>query len=518
MVWPLVELVRAALAESGALGSFDPSRTASAVTNTLLIGFSVAVLSVLLGVGAAFLTERSSFPAAQWFRLAVLLPILVPPFVSALSWASAYGPGGAADDAFGLVFPGLFGIPGIVVVLVVNALPLAYVLTVAALRSQVDLDLERAARISGASRATGTRSITLPLLATSIAGTTALVFVLGINAFGVPAVLGTPAGVRTVTTQIYQDLALSARPEAFSRAIFLASGLVVFAVALVALGEYLLSGSRTAAPTMAASGPVRDLRNTRRAKSLVAWAAVIAATVVPLITLILVSITRGVGLAPTPDNWTVRNYAEAFDGRLFSALLHSVLLAAAAATLAVTLGSAVALIRRRRFGRISGAAVMLTFAVPGSTLAVGILLAYGSLLRDTLVLILVAYVAKFWAIGHRAVEGSSGHLSPQLNFAARISGATPYAALRTVVIPLLRPALIGGWSLVFLLGFHELTMSSILYGPGTETLAVSVLNLQQLGDTPVTSALAVILTVPLILIAGPALFRGRLPRRETGTG
>jgi iron(III) transport system permease protein len=74
--------------------------------------------------------------------------------------------------------------------------------------------------------------------------------------------------------------------------------------------------------------------------------------------------------------------------------------------------------------------------------------------------------------------------------------------LRTPQAPILRPALFGAWTLVFLSALHELTMSSLLYGPGNETLAVVVLNLQQLGDVAATSALAVLLT---LLVAAPAV-------------
>lgn len=101
---------------------------------------------------------------------------------------------------------------------------------------------------------------------------------------------------------------------------------------------------------------------------------------------------------------------------------------------------------------------------------------------------------------------------------ARIAGAGPLAAIRTVMLPLLAPALFGGWLLVFLFAFHELTMSSLLYGPGTDTLAVTILNLQQVGDVPVSSALAVILTVPLIVLAVPLVTASRLSRRLLGTG
>jgi iron(III) transport system permease protein len=75
-------------------------------------------------------------------------------------------------------------------------------------------------------------------------------------------------------------------------------------------------------------------------------------------------------------------------------------------------------------------------------------------------------------------------------------------ALRTVVAPILRPSLAAGWILVFVFALHELTMSSLLYGPGTATLAVVVLGVQQLGDPGVSSALAVLLT---LIVAAAAL-------------
>ena len=74
-------------------------------------------------------------------------------------------------------------------------------------------------------------------------------------------------------------------------------------------------------------------------------------------------------------------------------------------------------------------------------------------------------------------------------------------AIRTIVAPLLRPAIVGGWLLVFLFAVHELTISSLLYGPGTATLAVVILNQQQLGNVAVTAALSVLLTL-LIAAAG----------------
>ena len=156
-------------------------------------------------------------------------------------------------------------------------------------------------------------------------------------------------------------------------------------------------------------------------------------------------------------------------------------------------------------------------AVPGSALAVAMLLAYGPWMRDTVLLILVAYLAKFWALGHRPLAGAVGALAPDIVWAARVSGARPATALRTVVGPLLAPAIAAAWLLVFLFGLHELTMSSLLYGPNTATLAVVTLNLQQLGDPTVTSALAVGLTGIVALAAVPLMWVWR-SWAKTGVG
>jgi iron(III) transport system permease protein len=90
------------------------------------------------------------------------------------------------------------------------------------------------------------------------------------------------------------------------------------------------------------------------------------------------------------------------------------------------------------------------------------------------------------------------------------------ATLRHVVLPLLAPALLAAWLAVFIFAFHELTMSSLLYGPGSETLAVVILNLRQLGDVQVTAALAVVLTGVVFMAAAALLGVRRLWGRVAG--
>ena len=191
-------------------------------------------------------------------------------------------------------------------------------------------------------------------------------------------------------------------------------------------------------------------------------------------------------------------------------------LALAAAVLAPLLGSGVAALARGRWRGPLATAVTLAYAIPGSALAVGLVIGYGRWLDGSALIILIAYVAKFWVFGHRPVQAALDRLPPGLTRAARLSGASPGTALRTVVLPPLTVAVTTASALVFVLAFHELTMSTILYGPGTETFAVVIMNQQDLGGVGATAALAVVLTVPVAVVAGLAAWLARRPGSSAG--
>ncbi len=507
--FPLFDLLRTtgeALADGGA--SSYRSGGAIAVANSVWTGAAATALALAIGTGGAWLTERVGGRGTKALRAGMMLPLLVPPFVTALGWTRAFGPGGLSDDAFGLTLPGLVGPLGIVVVSAAHVAPLVYLVVAAALASRARPELEWAARSSGAGPWEAFRRVTLPLLTPALVGGGALAFVASVNSFGIPAVLGIPAGFPTITTRIYQDLARSADPAAFSRVVVLAATLLVIALLAVGAAD---AATRRFEPARAGAShePGRAGRGSRWTAA--AWTYLALTAAIPVVALVLTGLTKAVGLPATPGNWTLANFAEALGGGIWGPAGRSLLLAGIAATLATGLGLALAAVSRRGVAKGMATAATLTFAIPGSALAVAVLLAWGPWLRDTLLLILLAYLAKFWALAHRAAAGSLGSLDRDLIRAGRSSGAGPFAVLRRIVVPILRPALTAAWLLVFLFALHELTMSSLLYGPGTETLAVVTLNVQQLGDLTVTAALAVLLTVPGVLAVVPLMRRERRP-------
>jgi iron(III) transport system permease protein len=516
---PLLVLLRTAL-EEGIMTLLEAVSSAGpAVWASLWTSIGATLLAILIGATLAVLTERTDVPGRRGLRLAMLLALIVPGYVAALGWLNTYGPGGLFDDLLGVALPALVGPLGIVMVMGVEAAPIAYLIVVAGLHTRAEPDLERAARASGAGPLEAFRSVTLPLLRPVIAGASAIAFVLSVTSFGVPAVLGIPAGFTTMTTRIYRDLAFSADPSSFVRAVGLAIVLAVGAALVIALGDWLLERRRhdrsgafggplghrgASAPSPLGEG--RGRRRTRpraAAGGVLAWVIVSAVVILPLIGLLLTALTRAPGLAPIPANWTMDNFAQVLDVRTFEALGHSLVLATAAALGVILLATLAVMARRGRGAGLTGGMLGLTFALPGSTLAVAVLLAYGVALRDTLLIILVAYLAKFWALGFRPVAAGLDGIPTDSYRAARVSGAGAWTTTRTIVLPLLRPMMVAGGLIVFMFGLHEVTMSSLLYGPGSATLAVVVLNLQQLGDNGLTAALALVLALLVALAALP---------------
>lgn len=509
VVLPLARLGSvAAHAGAGAVHLLGQPRVGRALLHSVTVAVLAAALAVPVGALAAGAIEGSALPGRRLLRSAMLLPLFVPQFVGALSWQQAYGTGGLTDRLLGVAVPGLVGAVGVVVVVAIMTVPLVYAVVAGTLVMRRDPDLVRAARAAGADRWNAWRTVTLPLLRAPLMAATVLAVVVGLDSFAVPAVLGMPAGFETVTTLIYEDLALSSTERPFEEALVLS---LLLAALVLAVGACGLFGRPTRPPAwLAGYGPggaaLPPPRRTGWVSAAVLWAYAGLTTGIPLVVLVLAALTRAVGLPPTPANWTLANFAAAVDGPAAGAFGHSLLLAGMAAVLLLGLGGLL-VSTERMTGRRLGTVPALTLVLPGSALAIAVLLAYRRWLGDSLAIILVAYLAKLWAVAHQALRAAVDRVPADAVRASRVSGAGPLMSGRTVLLPMLRgPALAAG-ALVALVALHEVTMSILLYGPGSQTLAVLVLNLQQVGDTGGTAALAVLLTAVGLLTAVPLLHR-----------
>jgi iron(III) transport system permease protein len=522
--WPLARLLAVVASDpDGARAAVTGPGFATAVRHTVVTSVGTTVLAVPGGALLALVTARPGLPGRRTLQAAILLPLLVPPFVLGYSWTQAYGVGGYAHSWFGVAAPGLFGPVGIVVVSGITLLPFSYFIVSAGLATREEPDLQRAARVFGAGWFTTLHTVTLPLLRAPLGAASALIFVSAVESFAVPASLGMPAGYDTMTTLIYRDLALASDPGAFTEAITLAVALVLLAALVLWPAERAFRPRREPlrrgfAGTTARRhrGPADSIGRVDRIAAAVTWCYVVLAVGVPLAALALAAVTPAVGASAAPANWTLQNFRDALAGPTEEAIAHSLQLAVVCAVALVAMGLLVAQLARARAG--VGVLVTLGYALPGSALAAGVMLAFGRFAAGTLAIIALAYLAKLWPLAHRPLAGVLDRLDADHARAARISGAGPTLAWRAAVLPSLAPALGGAAAIVALAVLHELTISSLLYGPASQTLAVVVLNAQQLGDVGVTAALAVLMTgVVLVLAVGVGwLLAGAAGRRRAG--
>jgi iron(III) transport system permease protein len=412
----------------------------------------------------------------------------------------------------GWQLPGLEGGFGVALQLGLQGVPLAWLTVTAALQGSHTNVLERAARACGASPIRSVLSITLPLLWPALGASAGLVYIASASDFGIPAVLGIPGRFPTVTTQIYQNLSFSASEASFLQALVLAAALAVLAaVVLLAIGRVAVSRPVLRVDAAGSSVSIHDAWGWITAAAMLVYILFTAA--LPFVALLLVALTRAYGQDPLPSNWTLAHFGDVLGGKAGAAFGRSVVLAAVSALVLALIGTAMAVLSRlRRWGSTLDALVALPFSIPGSTLAIGVILAFSRFWYGTLNIILVAYLARFWSLAERPAVAAIAQVGPDPVRAARVSGAGPRSAWWTGVWPSTRTAVFVGAALVFLAAFHELTVSSLLYAPGTETVAVIVLNAELAGDVASTAAVGVLLTVIVLAVAIPIATIGHATR------
>src|SRR5262249_47412749 len=368
--------------------------------------------------------------------------------------------------------------------------------------------------ILGAGRWATARAVTVPLVAPSILAGALVAFVNAIALFGSQAIIGLPGRVFTLPTRIY---ALFDYPPQYGLASALSLVFIAITVAALAVQRrylarrsYVTLAGKATRPRLIALGPARF--------ALLAFGGLVflVAVAAPYLTLIAVSLSRSWGL----DFWqnlTLRHYRFI----LFEydvtrrAIVNSLLLAAAAATVTVGLGTLIGWLHlrsplpgRRWLDYVS----LVPLGLPGIVVAVALLqfwLRVPVPLYGTLAILGLAYSGRFIPLAVRAASAAFRQVDPSLEETARITGAGWGRTLRSITVPLTRPGLFAGWLLVFVPALQELSASVLLFSSGSITLAVAVYNLYETGALEPVAALAV---VSMVIIAAAIALAARLGR------
>ncbi|MBP2231521.1 iron(III) transport system permease protein [Azospirillum agricola] len=504
----------------------DSPMTWRATGNSVAIALGATLVAGLLGGPFALLAGTTDLRGKTALAFCLILPLMIPPQIIAMSWIHLTGPGSPLLKPLGLAPP--TGTPnpvhssaGLILVMGIEHAPLVFLAFRAALRG-VPRDLVEAARATGAGPWRALAGVALPLGVPGFAAGLALAFVAALGNFGVPALLAIPAGIPTLPTLIYRRMS-GFGPSALPEVAVLA--LLIGAIACLGIAAQMICQRRLHARVAGRIGTtaVLPLGRWRLPVEVACWVVVALVLAAPLAALLSASLIRVYGLPLGPGTATLAHYATVLGldqvGRAFR---NSLLLSGAAALLLalVAVPLAHAMTGPGRAGRIAravGVLVELPHAVPGVVLAIGCILVFlkplpllGVGLYGTLGIILAAYLARFLSLALRPAQAACAALAPTLEEAARSCGAGPLRRLLTIVTPLVAPAVAAGGVLVFLTTFNELTVSILLWSQGTETLGVVLYALEE-GGSPTLGAALSILTI--VLIVAVMLAVGALGRR-----
>lgn len=502
--------------------------TWEALRRSLWTALGGTALSLLLGVPFAVLVALTDLRGRAALVFCFMLPLMIPPQITALAWLQLFGPSSALLKALGLAPPmgtphPLYSPGGIMLLLGVQHAPLVFLALRAGLRS-LPREMLEAARASGAGPLRVMRDVVLPLMTPPLVAGGALAFVSAIGNFGIPAMLGIPASYPTLPVLIYQRL------SGFGPAIISEVAVLSIVIGVVACAGVVVQGWLSRRRDFRTSGGASrslalPLGRARRPLQALCWLIIGVILVAPLSALLSTSLVPSYGVPLTFASATVEAYEEVL-------LRQSVTARAFRNSLTLSLGAAVALIalvlplgyllafrNRSRLVRWLDVAAELPYALPGVVLSIACILVFlrplpllDVSLYGTLWIILVAYLGRFLTLALRPVVAGFLQVDRHLEEAAQVCGAGLLLRLRSILVPVIAPVAVAGGVLVFMTAFNEITVSALLWSSGTETLGVLVYNLDDGGATGMATALAMLIVLAIVVMMATAqLLARRLP-------
>lgn len=490
--------------------------TVPVLVNSVAFSAGTTVVAFVIGTALAWITERTNAPLRRFFAAMSLIPLIIPGILFTVSWIFLLSPRiGLINlwlrDLLGLAaLPfNVYSLAGMIWVEGLHWSPVVYLMMSAAFRS-MDPALEESALTSGATLGATFYHVTLRLNAPMILSVFLLLFLRGLETFEVPAIIGLPAGIHVFTSRIYT--AIKSYPSDFGLASAYSTLLLVLtSIGIAVYTRVTREATRFATVTGKGFRPrVIDLGPWRYPAAAVMAAYLAVMVVLPVFVLLwnsLLPFYVKPSLAAL-SRLTLENYPFVFKlPKTTRAITNSIALSVASATIIMLLTSVVAwvVVRTRVRGRwLLDHLASAPLIFPSVVMGVALIWVYLTLpipIYGTIWILLVAYVTRFLPYGLRACSSGLVAIHRELEEAAAISGAPWGRAFASIVLPLLRPALLAGWIYVVIVSIRELGSSIFLWGPGAEVLSVIIFDFWQTGHFQELCALGVMLVAALLVLA-----------------
>lgn len=485
------------------------------IQNSLILIIGVSIGVTLVGVSLAWFITMCDFPGHKIFEWAAILPFSIPAYIIAYIYTDFFGVTGAFQEYIRSVFnmelgsyyfPEIRSIWGAIFILTLGFYPYVYLLARAAFLEQSSSLLE-ASRIMGYNVRESFQKIALPLARPGIVAGLALALMETLNDFGTVQYFG----VQTFTTGIYRTwFGLGERPAAAQ----LAGFLLLFIVVLILLERWSRKKIRNKSNSSAQYKVIKKFKMDNWRKTgvfLICFTPVFLGFILPVILLLDMFFSN-------------LNYV---NSRFFIYATNTLLVATIAGFITVFVALVLAYAARLNPTKLVkgiNSFGALGYAIPGSVIAVGILIPFGwvdnvidgfsrenlgfstgLILSGTLFAMIFAYVVRFLAVAYNGVESSLSKITPSMDEASKGLGYKFSEMLRKVHIPIMSGGLLTAFLLVFVDVMKELPATIIIRPFNFDTLAVQVYRLasdERLAESS-GAALAIVLAgiIPVILLS-----------------
>ncbi|WP_339637007.1 iron ABC transporter permease, partial [Celeribacter baekdonensis] len=497
-----------------------------ALTTGIFALFSVIIAEVL-GIGAALLIGRTDLPGRQIMGDVLMWPLYLSHLIFALGWVVMYGPSGFVTQTIAQQTDGapwnLYSIAGMSLVAGISQAPLAYLYCLYGAVRSVDSTLESAARTVGAGPLQVLRRVTLPLMVPSIITSSALNLVIAVETLSIPLFLARPARIDTLSTFLYAEGIAASNPN---HGLVAASSLLLMLLvgsALVVQRILLRQGHRYETVKGKGSRPmVLSLGTLRWPLALLTGLILLVAVVVPIAGILLRAFTSFLSpLVPFTKVLTLANFEHLFGNPAnLRAIGNTVQISLLSAALGTVLAVAVALVIQRSSFKFAGTLEALAYSprvIPGMITGLGIFYAAIILppmgwLRGNIGIMVVAYVMATLPLALGVIQPAIVQIGRDLDKAARTVGADWVSSMRLIMVPLLKPAVLGSFILLFVFHLKSYIIAIFLIAPGLEIMGVTMLSLWTNGDVGELAAFATlqIVMIAVLLILSRLLFKVKI--------
>ena len=466
--------------------------------HSLTLGVAVSILGTLIGFIFAYAITRVNIPWKRFFTVTATFPIIAPPFMMSLSAILLFGKQGFVSKMIlrEMIQFKIYGFWGLLVVETLTYFSTAY-LTLYGVLQAIDPALEDAALDLGASKGKIFRSITLPLATPGIASAILLIFSQSLADFGNPMIL---AGNYTIlATQAYLTIVgmYNMKGGAALAILLLIPSLIAFCVQ-----KYWVSRKSYVTVTGKPSAARIKVDRSLTKYSIFGLCLLLASVIFLFYGMILFGSV--VKLWGANHSLTWDNYVHVFTIG-WEYIKDTLILSSIATPISGVLAMVIAfLVVRKNFPgkRLMELVSLLTFAVPGTVVGIGYILAFNQrplLLTGTAAIIVLLFIFRDIAVGVQTGIAELQQIDPSIEEASTDLGADSSVTFRRITLPLITPAFYTGLAFTFVKCMTAISAVIFVVSGKWNLITIAILGSVENSDLSQAAAFSVVIIIFILL-------------------